>query len=102
MIMTEKKSTSRQIIFTDAENSFDVYSNHTGIMTTSYDLKLMFGSVQAVTGAGISVLKHGSVTLSPQHAKAFCRVLSNTIEQFEAKFGKINVVDNPQDEIVSI
>lgn len=96
--MTETKGALPKAIdvkFKDAENMFDVYSNHTGIITTSYDLKLLFGAVQDATASGISVLRHGSVILSPQHAKVLCRALTEAIGQFEATYGEINLGNNP-------
>jgi len=89
------KKTSQKLKTIHAENKFSAYSNHTGIMSTNYDFKMIFGSIESVTDSEITVLELGSVTLSPQHAKAFCKNFSQSIEKYEAAFGEIKLVGNP-------
>jgi hypothetical protein len=88
------KKTSKKLITIPSENKFRAYSNHTGILSTNYDFKMMFGSIESATDSEITILELGSVTLSPHHAKAFCKNLTLVIEKFEASFGDIKL-DNP-------
>ena len=93
--MTAIKNTSKATKTIYAENKFNVYSNHTGVMTSNYDFKFVFGSIESATDSGLIILEHGSVTMSPQHAKAFCSHLSNAIASYETSFGEIKLTNKP-------
>ncbi len=91
--MVSIKNSAQKLITKDSDNRFDVYSNHTGIVTTGFDFKLIFGSVQMATESEVTVLQHGAVTMSPQHAKVFCRSLLAAVENYEKSFGEVNFID---------
>lgn len=83
-----------------SENEFMVYSNHTGVGITNFDLTLMFGKIdvkiehiEPISGGtqGVTITTLGSVTMSPAHAKLVCANLQANIEQYEKMFGKINM-----------
>ena len=93
--MAAIKTTSKKIKTIYAENKFNAYSNHTGVMTTPYDFKLIFGSIEVATDSELTILEHGSVTISPQHAKAFCKNMFESIEKYESSYGEIKVPGNP-------
>lgn len=90
--MSAIKTTSKVTKTISAENKFNVYSNHTGVMSTNFDLKFIFGAIESATASELTVLEHGSVTMSPQHAKAFCSNLSQAIEKYESQFGEIKLL----------
>lgn len=91
--MTTDKKTSRQTKIIPAENRFHAYSNHTGVASTLYDLKLLFGEIQSATESELTVIEHGDITMSPQHAKAFLKNLSQALDKYESMFGEIKVPD---------
>jgi hypothetical protein len=85
------QSTSQKMTIKDSDNRFDVYSNHTGIMLTGFDVKLLFGMVQAATESEVIILQHGSVVMSPQHAKVFSISLAKAVSDYEKLNGEIRV-----------
>lgn len=89
--MTTIKSTSRPTKIISAENRFHAYSNHSGVASTNFDLKLLFGEIQSGTESELTVIEHGDVTMSPQHAKAFLNNLAQAIDKYESMFGEIKV-----------
>lgn len=92
--MSENKSNSSNPVFISKENKFRVYSNHSGVATTNYDITLLFGEIDSASGSELTVLQHGSVTMSPHHAKAFSISFSNAIQQYEDRFGEIKLPDD--------
>lgn len=92
--MPETKSNLSKPVFIGKENKFRVYSNHSGVATTNFDITLLFGEIESASGSELTVLQHGSVTMSPHHAKAFSISLSNAVQQYEEKFGVIKLPDH--------
>lgn len=89
--MSTIKSTSKPTKIITAENKFHAYSNHTGVATTNFDIKLIFAEIQSANESGLTVIEHGDVTMSTQHAKAFLNTLAQVIEQYESVFGEIKI-----------
>lgn len=92
--MTTIKKTSRPTKIISAENRFHAYSNHTGVASTNFDLKLLFGEIQSASESELIVIEHGDVTMSPQHAKALLNNLALAINKYESMFGEIKVPGN--------
>lgn len=85
--------------YVNSENMFSVYANQTGVSTTNFDIKLMFCQIdtqidqeQPAIGHAqeLDVIKLGSVTMSPAHARVFCKILQAKIEEYDKLFGNIN------------
>lgn len=91
--MESNKINLQKMIIKESENKFDIYSNHTAIMTTGFDIKLIFSTVLNASESELNVLQHGSVTLSPQHAKVFLRNLTRAVGDYEKNYGEIKYVD---------
>jgi hypothetical protein len=92
------QNASPQFKYVDSENMLMVYTNHTGISLTNFDVRIMFGQIevkmgqaQAITGLvqDVTVINQGAVIMSPLHAKLFCENLKQNIEKFEKLFGEI-------------
>jgi hypothetical protein len=83
-----------------SENEFTVYANHTGIGLSNFDIRLMFGQIdmkmeqeKPISGGAqeLTIIKLGSVIMSPVHAKLVCANLQANIERYEKMFGNINM-----------
>ena len=71
-----------------------LYSNHTQLMMSNWDLTFDFGLVDLRPGRGSGTKKvdvHSRIIMSPGHAKQFSQVLATTIKTYEEKFGTLNV-----------
>jgi len=85
--------------YVKSENEFTIYSNHTGVSISSFDVRMMFGQLemsmeaQPVNGLPqeVTVNLLGSIIMSPSHAKLVCENLRANIELFEKMFGTINL-----------
>lgn len=91
--MTTSKESQNKPKIIDKENKFHAYCNHTGIATTNFDITLMFGEVQTLIQSELTILMHGSVTMSPQHAKLFSQSLVSAIDEYEKRSGEIKSPD---------
>ena len=93
---------SPKVIIPEGVSEF--YANSLQVMSTDWDFALLFGSIifpanyplgnQRVQGTEVRV--DAIIRMSPQQAKASLRVLNRVIEDYEAKYGKINI---PQEVI---
>lgn len=67
----------------------NIYSNMVRITTSFFDIRFLFAEAIAVSdGKGVAV-PHITIAMSPEHAKALAKVLINTIEKYEERFGEI-------------
>ena len=87
----QKKSDINKIKTIRSENRFRVYSNHTGLEASNFDIRLTFAEIESSDGSAITVIEHGTVTMSPQHAKAFSANFAQAVRQFESLYGAIEM-----------
>ena len=74
----------------DSPSKFSVYCNGTEFFMSGWDVRINFlENVPPQEGKPISVV-HGSIVMSPVHAKAFLHAFSNTLRQYEEQFGEID------------
>jgi hypothetical protein len=71
----------------------DVYANVSLTGLTPYDLTLIFAKTGEFNGQPVQN-ELVSVTMSPQHFKAFCRSASETLKAYEAVFGELKIPDS--------
>jgi hypothetical protein len=75
----------------DSPTKFAVYSNMAEVLLGGWDIRINFMEiVPPKDGKGIATV-HGSVVMSPAHAKAFLSGLKQTIDMYEEKFGEIDL-----------
>ncbi len=74
-------------------NMRSAYANVCNVQSTQEEVVLMFGLNQAWNAAQreLTVQLSDRVILSPFAAKRLAMLLSNVIDQYESRFGKINV-----------
>jgi hypothetical protein len=69
------------------------YANVCNVSSTREEVTLLFGTNQTLyTGQNeLSIKLSDRIIISPYSAKRMLKLLSNVIEQYENKFGKLNV-----------
>lgn len=75
----------------DSPDKFSVYCSATEIFLSGWDIRVNLLENIPPMGGSPKALVHGSVVMSPVHAKAFAQALSKSIAQYEEKFGEIDV-----------
>jgi hypothetical protein len=81
------------------ENVSEFYANSFTVGTTPFDFVLFSGSValpQSVAVGGNQIIRgqiriDAVVRMSPQHAKASLRLLTDNVNQWEATYGEIQI-----------
>ena len=73
---------------------FRVYCNEINLVMSHYDFIF---EIREILPNNLKVT-HGTITLSPQHAKIFLNVLANNIKQYEELFGEIPIMDQAKFE----
>ncbi len=66
-----------------------LYANSARVETTVWDVKVFFGELTLVPGGKPFIEESASIAMSPQHAKALLSVLSQNVNEYESKFGKL-------------
>jgi len=77
-------------IIKPADGTVFYYANHAGLTITPWDFTFRLGRVVEIdvqTGATVEEGLH--VGMSPQHAKAFAKLLVRQLESFEQRYGAI-------------
>lgn len=74
-----------------------VYVNSAQVRLSPYDIQMLFGQAGELTDKGeVSVSNIVNITMSPQHAKAFVKLLSQQVESYERLVGPIILLEpNP-------
>jgi hypothetical protein len=75
----------------DSPTKFSVYSNTTEVMLGAWDIRVNFMENIPPKDGKVAVMVHGSIVMSPAHAKAFLAGLKQTIDLYEDKFGEIDL-----------
>lgn len=65
------------------------YANNTGLVTTTFDLSLLFGRIIDIGGGKVTVEQFAQITMSYQHAKAVSEILTDHLRKYEEKHGEI-------------
>ena len=86
-----KKAPTPGIEVIRAEPFFSTYANHIGVQTTPWDIKLTFGEIVALRPDKIAVKETGSITISPEQAKALVPLLEQQLKVYESLNGPIPV-----------
>jgi len=75
----------------DSPAKFAVYCSATEILLSGWDVRInLMESVPPVAGQA-TILVHGSVVMSPIHAKALAQGLATAVSQYEEKFGELDL-----------
>lgn len=94
------KVTTPNYKYIKSNDEFNVYSNHTGISISSFDIRIILGQLssdmatqipEGGSSLEVPVSLLGTVIMAPAHAKLVCENLRQNIEMFEKMFGTINL-----------
>lgn len=76
----------------DSPSKFSVYSNSTEFGLSPWDVRMI---IKEMTGPPVDneavIIHHGTIVMSPAHAKVFLGALQRTMTMYEEKFGEIDV-----------
>ena len=72
-------------------DSFHVYSNNAEIGFTPWDLRLKFREIVDVKENRPVVNFHGTVVMTPAHAKVLLSALQRSISMYEERFGTVDL-----------
>jgi hypothetical protein len=74
----------------DSPSKFSIYCSAAEILLSGWDVRINFmENVPPQEGNPIAIV-HGSVVMSPVHAKGFLMGLSKAISQYEELFGELD------------
>ena len=96
--MSENKQAVPVHQFVRSQAYFDVYSNHTKLQITPFDISIIFGRIDEFPGMGNVIEDMGIVRLSPAHFKLLTASLQSTLENWEKLFGEITTIGSEQDK----
>lgn len=68
-----------------------IYTNSIGIEASIFDVKLKIDYNTTSEKGETEKYNMCEIAMSPQHAKAFSKALSNTIKEYENNFGEIKL-----------
>jgi hypothetical protein len=71
----------------------EVYANASLTALSPFDITLTFAKSSDVAGQAMQI-DQVSVTVSPQHFKALCGSLVETLKAYEASFGELTIPDS--------
>ena len=95
MNMDENKNLHQISIELDNDSNNGEYSNLVIVTHSSAEFVMDFTKILP----GVKKAKvHSRIIMAPEHAKAFMNALSDNIEKFESKNGKIRTVSNKRFE----
>ena len=77
--------------FDQSEKPFLIYSNSTEMGITIWDIRIKLMSIFDKRDDKAIIRNHGTVIMTPAHAKAMLRALEETVQLYEAKFGPIDL-----------
>jgi hypothetical protein len=81
----------QKIIFSDDAAPFSVYTNRVELNLNVWDVRMQIMEVVGKEGDQIVIKRHGTVVMTPLHAKALLRALDSTLHKYEDKFGEIDL-----------
>lgn len=68
-----------------------IYANNTKFGASAFEFSFILGEITESAEGKLYVDQKVRILMSPLHAKIFVMVLAQNIENFEARFGNINV-----------
>ncbi|MGE0813260.1 MAG: DUF3467 domain-containing protein [Vicinamibacterales bacterium] len=95
--MKNQKLERRQEIDT-AASFVSTYANNVLLAMSPWDFRLTFGVIVEGTKRLLRIKNECEVYMSPQHAKAFLRLLESRVADYERKFGPIPMPPQPKDD----
>ena len=78
-----------------------IYSNNVGIMTTNYDIQLLFAYAHPGPDGLPIVLDQVLVAMSPAHAKAMLTVFDKNLKDWENIHGRIELKEAPVKQLIT-
>ena len=75
----------------DSPSKFSIYCNSTEIGLSPWDVRIKLMEGLGGEAGVLEVMVHGTVVMSPLHAKAFLEALQRTIHIYEDNFGPIDI-----------
>jgi hypothetical protein len=82
----------------DSPSKFSIYCNNTELALSPWDVRIKIMEMLGAEGGVVELIVHGSLAMSPQHAKAFSEALQKTIQIYEDNFGPIDI-SRSQDQV---
>lgn len=70
---------------------FSIYCNQIEFGYSPWDIRLVIKEMTDVVEEKPVIKKHGTIVMSPAHAKAAVEALQRAISIYEAKFGEIDL-----------
>jgi hypothetical protein len=97
--MAQKEAPKPRETIRHRSNSYaEVYSNSVELKMSVFDFELVFGKILTGDEKKLVIEERVSVSMSPQHAKVFLKVLSDNVKNYEMRFGPIGTqMANPGD-----
>ncbi|HUE80872.1 MAG TPA: DUF3467 domain-containing protein [Pyrinomonadaceae bacterium] len=92
----ETKTWDRSNIEFIQERVPSVYANNSGVSFTNWDASIEFGEILGEVEGKLRILPKVRVTMSLQHAKAFLDLFKASLEGFENRLGKIQVMKSQE------
>ena len=77
----------------DSSNMTSAYANVCNVSSTREELTLLFGTNQTWDSADseVTVQLHNRIVLNPYAAKRLSILLGNVVEEYEKRFGKLDI-----------
>ena len=77
----------------DSSNMTSSYANVCNVSSTREELTLLFGTNQTWDSADseVTVQLHNRIVLNPYAAKRLSILLGNVVEEYEKRFGKLDI-----------
>jgi flagellar protein FlaG len=66
-----------------------IYANNVAVRASNWDFLLDFGKIVSASDKGVTAEAEVGVFLSPPQAKALVTVLTQTVSEYEKRFGAI-------------
>jgi transcriptional regulator with XRE-family HTH domain len=79
----------RTLEVVDADIAPVIYTNNVVVRMSVWDIVLDFGYVLEASKEKLKVRQLASIAMSPQHAKAFARLLNDRVELYERTYGPL-------------
>jgi hypothetical protein len=89
--MAQTDNKTQKLEFSTSPDFQSYYANSARITVNVWDFRLLLGEVEEATQELLRVSEKVKITMSPQHAKVFSRVLAENVKKYEETFGEIKV-----------
>lgn len=92
--MTENTTQPAQMLRVRDQQFRELYTNSSQTNVGPFDISLVFQKSSELFPGQMGITDLVSVTMSPQHFKAFVNSLEVTLEAYEATFGKLTIAES--------